>query len=121
MQRSVSIPLSTLLLSATFWVSVAQAQTTKAMPTSLNPYVVNPSSVSSVSPFNLAYLAYRGYLKDEGIPGDSALINEIVSGTVTAQEVIQAAVKANRLPEETLNDRSYRSALENQLQDFTTD
>jgi hypothetical protein len=121
MRQSISILFTTLLLSAVISPFAAQSQTNRVAPTSLNPYVVNPHPVTQVSPFNLAYLAYQGYLRDQGIPRAGALINELVSGRVTAQDIMQAAVKANRLSEDTLNDRGYRSALEGQLQEFTTD
>jgi hypothetical protein len=121
MRRSISTLFTTLLLSAVISSFAAQSQANEIAPTSLNPYAVNQHPVTQASPFNLAYLAYRGYLKDQGIPSAGALVDEIVSGTVTAQDVMQAAVKANRLPEEMLNDRGYRSALEDQLHEFTTD
>ncbi|MFB2769146.1 hypothetical protein ACE1AT_07595 [Pelatocladus sp. BLCC-F211] len=118
MQRSISVVLTTLLLSATISPAVAQAQTA---PTSLNPYAANQSRANQLKPFNLAYLAYQGYLKDQGIPSSGTLIDAIASGTITAQDIIQAAVKANRLPEQTLNDQGYRFNLEEQLQGFTAD
>jgi hypothetical protein len=121
MERSISTLVTTLLFSAAILPTAVHAQGTQTSPTSLNPYVANQSSPNQLSPFNLAYLAYRGYLKDQDIPGDGALIDAIVSGTVTAQDVMQAAVKANRLSEQTLNDRGYRFALEDLLQGFTTD
>jgi hypothetical protein len=121
MGRSISTLLTTLLLSAAILPTAVNAQGTQTSPTSLNPYVANQSSTNHLSPFNLAYLAYRGYLKDQDIPSNDALIDAIVSGTVTAQDVMQAAVKANRLPEQTLNDQGYRFALEDLLQAFTTD
>ena len=121
MRRSISTLLTTLLLSAAILPVAAQAQTTEVPQTSFNPYVANQSSANQLSPFNLAYLAYRGYFKDQGIPSNGALIYGISSGTITAQGIIQAAVKANRLPAQTLSDQGYRHNLEDQLQGFTAD
>lgn len=121
MRRSISTLLTTLLLCAAILPAAAQAQTTKAAPTSLNPYAANQPSANQLMPFNLAYLAYQGYLKDQGIPSNGALIDAIASRTITAQDIIQAAVKANRLPEQTLSDQGYRHNLEDQLQGFTAD
>ncbi len=121
MRHSISTLLTTLLLSAALLPTAVNAQGTKAPQTSFNPYIANQSSKNQLSPFNLAYLAYRGYLKAEGIPSSSGLIDALVSGTIMAQDVMQAAVKANRLPSQALNDQGYRSALEGQLQGFTTD
>jgi len=121
MKRSISTLLTTLLFSAAILPAAASAQTTRAIQTSLNLHVPNSTSANQVSPFNLAYLAYRGYLKAQGIHRGGVLLDEIESGTVTAKDIIQAAVKANRLPEQTLSDRGYRHALEGQLQELTAD
>jgi hypothetical protein len=121
MRRSISTLLTALLLSGAILPAAVSAQGTKTSPTSLNPYVVNPSSTHQTSPFDLAYLAYRGYLNPEGIPSSGVLIAALVSETVTAQDIMQAAVKANRLSAQTLNDKGYRFALENFLQEFTAD
>lgn len=121
MRRSISTLLTTLLFSIAILPAAVSAQGPKASPTSLNPYLVKPSSTHQISPFNLAYLAYRGYLSTEGIPSSGGLIAALVSKTVTAQDIMQAAVKANRLSEQTLNDEDYRFSLENFLQGFTAD
>ncbi|MEH2178457.1 hypothetical protein [Nostoc sp.] len=118
MQRSISVPLTTLLLFAAILPAAAQTQTSS---TSLNTYVANQPRANQLRPFNLAELAYQSYLKDQGIPSSGALLNAIASETITAQDIIQAAVKANRLSEQTLNDQGYRHNLENQLQGFTAD
>jgi hypothetical protein len=121
MQRSISRLLTTLLLFTAFLPTIAQAQTTSAESTSFNPYVTNQPRANHLGSFNLAYLAYRGYLKNQGIPSNAALASAVASGTITAQDIIQAAVKANRLPEQILSDKGYRRDLENQLQGFTGD
>jgi hypothetical protein len=76
---------------------------------------------NQLSPFNLAFLAYQGYLEDQGIPSDGDLRNAITSGTITAQDIMQAAVKANRLSEQTLGDQGYRNNLEVQLKGLTVE
>lgn len=121
MQRSISTLLTTLLLSAAILPTAAQAQTTKSAQTSLNPYTASQPFANQPKPFNLAYLAYQGFLEDQGIPSNGALIEAIASGRITAQDIIQSAVKANRLPEQILSDRGYRQNLETQLQGFTAD
>jgi hypothetical protein len=114
MNRSISTLLTTLLFSAVILPGTAYAQT------SFNPQVASHAA-RQVSPFNLAYLAYQGYLKDQGIPSNGALINAIASGTVTAEDLMQSAVKANHLPEQTLTDRGYRSALKEALKGLAED
>ena len=118
MRRSISTMLTTLLLCAAILPAAAESQTA---PISLNPYAANQHRANQIRPFNLAYLAYQGYLKDQGIPSNGVLIDAIASGSITAQDIIQAAVKTNRLPEQILNDQGYRHNLEDQLQGFTQD
>jgi hypothetical protein len=75
----------------------------------------NQAVKEQISPFDLTYLAYQGNLKQQGIPSYGALIDGIAFGKVTAEKVMQAAVRANFLPEQTLADASYRSALQRHL------
>ncbi|MBW4519833.1 MAG: hypothetical protein KME16_09065 [Scytolyngbya sp. HA4215-MV1] len=121
MNRSLANLCATLLLSVAILPTAVSAQTTEAAPTSFNPYVPTQASVNPVSPFNLTYLAYQGYLIEQGIPSNSALVDAIAAGTVTAQDLMQAAVKANQISEQTLTDRDYRSALTDQLQGLGKD
>lgn len=69
-----------------------------------------------LSPFNLAYMAYQGWFTEEGVPAASRLIRDYRIGRITAVDVAQAAVKTNRLSAETLQDPSYLSSLDNQLE-----
>ena len=121
MKRSISTLLTTLLFSTAILPTAAFAQTTRAPQTSLNPYVTALRSANQVSPFNLAYLAYQGYLEDQGIPSNGALIDAIASSNVTAQNLMQAAVKANRLSEQMLTDQGYRLALAGELDGLAQD
>jgi hypothetical protein len=121
MNRSISTLLTTLLCSAALLPTASYAQTAGTAQTSLNPYVASQPAPNQLNPFNLTFLAYQGYLKDQGIPSNGAFINAIASGKVTAQDLMQAAVKANRLPEQTLTNPGYRSALEAQMNGLTED
>jgi hypothetical protein len=120
MRRSISTLITTLLLSTAILPVAVQAQTTRTESTSLNPYAANqPTNLPS--PFNLAYLAYQGYLKTESIPSSGALDDAIASGRITVRDIMQAAVNTNRLPEEALTDQAYRHQLENALQGLAED
>jgi hypothetical protein len=119
MQYFISALTTTILLSVAIFPAVAQAQDT-APTASPNAALVSPPA-TTLRPFNLVYLAYQGYLKDQGIPSNGELINAIDSGTITAQDLIQAAVKANRLSEPMLGDRGYRHHLQVQLQALTAE
>lgn len=121
MQRSISTLLTTLLLFTALFPTVAYKQGAEAAPTRLNSYAANQTFASQLSPYDLTFLAYQGYFKNQGIPSSSTFLAELESGTITAQNVMQAAVNANRLSEQTLNDQSYRFALEGVLQEFVID
>ncbi|WP_299403286.1 hypothetical protein [Acaryochloris sp. IP29b_bin.148] len=75
-----------------------------------------PSQTRQLSPFNLAYMAYQGWFTHEGIPAASRLVRDYRVGRLTATEVAQAAVQTNRLSAEVLEDPSYLSSLDSQLQ-----
>jgi hypothetical protein len=117
MNRVIANVLTTLLIYPLILPTAIASQTTAT--TRANFYVHTPmlsqAVTEQISPFDLTYLAYQGNLKDQGIPSYGALIDAIAFGRVTAQKVMEAAVRANRLPEQTLTDRNYRSALQTQL------
>ncbi|MCC5603750.1 hypothetical protein [Nostoc favosum] len=79
----------------------------------------NSANASHLQPFNTAFLAYQGGFKEQGIPSGSALIFEYQIGNLTAKDVVQAAVRANKLPAQLLNDAGYLNAVESQLTSFT--
>ncbi|MEE3717877.1 hypothetical protein V2H45_14140 [Tumidithrix elongata RA019] len=77
--------------------------------------IAQTQSQPSVSPFNLAYLAYQGYFEDRGISSYATLIEDVRSRKVTPTQLVQAAVDSQRLAPSVLNDSSYISAVESQL------
>lgn len=109
--------LSILLMVA------ANASSVRAQQTAVNPAAVghSPNYIYQINPFNLAGQAYRGYFKDQGIPSYSTLIQQYESGRITAKDLVESAIKANRLPPETLADRNYISAVDAQLADLVSD
>lgn len=103
MKRTIFIQVAILLLAGTSSPAVAHAR---------------PNS-SQITPFNLTYLAYQGYFKNQGIPAAGALIDSIVPHKITAQDLIRAAIKTHLLSEQTLSDRDYIYNLESQMQGLT--
>lgn len=95
MNSSLLIGLSTMLL------------------TTAVPVVVMADDFSSypVSPADLADIAYRGSLDDEGIPGYSQLAIEWNDKFTTARDVLRAAVRAGMLPSRVMNDDGYQESL----------
>ncbi|MBW4660500.1 MAG: hypothetical protein KME15_17650 [Drouetiella hepatica Uher 2000/2452] len=74
-----------------------------------------------VTPFNLVFLAYQGFFESEGISMAANLINGYDAGQITAQDLVEAAIKMNRLSTETLSDRGYLSAVTRQLNALSED
>src|SRR5689334_19050259 len=120
MKRFMSAVLSTLVISVAS-SSAVRAQSETVDSSAFNPGVTSNPSNSQLTPFDLAFLAYRGYLQDEGIPSGQLLVTQIQVGNVSAEAVIQAAIKAHRLSEQMLTDQGYLHALEGQLNAFSED
>ncbi|MEH1871106.1 hypothetical protein [Nostoc sp.] len=72
-------------------------------------------NVSYLKPFDAAFLAYQGNLKAQGIPSGSALVSQYQTGSLTALDVVKAAVNAKKLPAEALNDTDYLNAVQSQM------
>ncbi|MEH2140338.1 hypothetical protein [Nostoc sp.] len=90
----------------------AQAVNTNNSAEQIN---TDSSNVSYLQPFNIAFLAYKGAFKEQGIPSAGRLISEFQIGNVTAKDVVEAAIKAKKLPVQVLNDRGYVNAVESQF------
>jgi hypothetical protein len=72
-------------------------------------------------PFNLVYLAYQGYFRDQGIPGYSAFLAAYEAGRVSAEDLVQSAVKKNKVSPETASDRGYLRAVKSQIESLRKD
>jgi hypothetical protein len=117
MKRLIFGSLSLLLISA------ATAPAIKAQPpVAVGPAAagVVPSYVQQTTPVNLVSLAYRGYFRNQGIPSYGVLLAAHQFGKISAKDLVQVAVEANRVPAEVLSDSGYLNAVEQalrQLQD----
>ncbi|MEM9903500.1 MAG: hypothetical protein AAF921_00535 [Cyanobacteria bacterium P01_D01_bin.44] len=70
------------------------------------------------NPFELAFLAYRNGLSDQGIPGYGNLGQAYHLGQITAEDVVGAAVEADYLNATALEDSRYISSVGSQLEFF---
>ncbi|MBD2488144.1 hypothetical protein [Aulosira sp. FACHB-615] len=89
----------------------------RVITTSVNSYM-SPSNVANshvMQPLNLVYLAYQGNLVSQGIPGGKTLIFQHQSGNVKAEDVVKAAVKAKKIPNQFLYNPSYLTEVNVQL------
>ncbi|MHC5930578.1 hypothetical protein [Nostoc sp.] len=126
MKLNTFINCAFVIASIALVPGIAIAQT--ANNDSGNPLAVNSNNLptqfknnSVLQPFQTAFFAYQGYFKPEGIPSAGALIFQYKGGEITAVDVVKAAIKANRLPAQTLNDTDYINAVDSQLRSFSRD
>ncbi|ACC84699.1 hypothetical protein [Nostoc punctiforme] len=75
----------------------------------------NSISVNYLQPFNLVTFAYQGGLKQHGIPSGEMLVFETQNRNIIANDLVKAAVNADKLPSKALNDQNYLSAVNLQL------
>ncbi|MCC5639246.1 hypothetical protein LC593_26160 [Nostoc sp. CHAB 5844] len=96
---------------------VASTKHGQVITTAINSYM-SPSKITTyhvIQPFNLVYLAYQGNLKSQGIPSGSNLIVQHQRGDLNAKALVKAAIHANQLPNQLLQDQTYLSAVDVQL------
>lgn len=68
-----------------------------------------------VAPFNLTYMAYQGRLDTEGIPGYGSFTSAVQSGSITAEDVIRAAIEADVLEPGSLDNDIFVRSLDRHL------
>lgn len=110
--------MKTILFAGLTTLALAGAivPTANAAPaTAFNPYTAQ-SSATQLSPSDLVGLANHGYLRDQGIPSSGALVAQYQLGNITAKDLVDSAVKANRLPAQVAQDANYLRSVDNQLQ-----
>ncbi|NUN67188.1 hypothetical protein HCU40_21170 (plasmid) [Pseudanabaena biceps] len=103
--------LPALLLSTTAIVPASQAINDDAMQMP----AIEVRMKITLTPFNLAYLAHQGYFTSQGIPDSEGLMKGFNDGTITAAQLVKAAVADKRLPAAFLTNDSYIAAVKNQL------
>ena len=120
MKRFIQAGLSAVLISSTIMPAV-KAQTQESKLTTYNPVVANQAFTSHLTPFDLAYLAYHGNFRSQGIPGYGSLLSAHQSGKITAQKIVEIAVNANLIPKNILTDKGYVDSVEEQLKGLEQD
>ncbi|MEH2247977.1 hypothetical protein [Nostoc sp.] len=115
---SVLIVASIALLPGIGGAQTATNNSGEPIAINFNNLLTHSTNVSYLKPFEAAFLAYQGNLKAQGIPSGSALVSQYQTGSLTALDVVKAAVNAKKLPAQTLNDTGYLNAVESQLTSF---
>jgi hypothetical protein len=75
----------------------------------------NAPTNTKLTPFGLVSLAYQGEYRMQGIPGFGSFKTGIYSETITAKNLVKAAIDAKQLTPDTQTDRGYLNAVEQQL------
>lgn len=109
MKHLVFGSLSLLVLSVAT-ANVAQAQTTAINSTTIN---LRAKYINQIAPVDLVEQAYRGALKNQGIPSYGTFITEYRAGHITGKNLVESAIQANMLPSSALDDQGYINAVSN--------
>ncbi|MBD2507121.1 hypothetical protein H6G91_07540 [Nostoc muscorum FACHB-395] len=99
-------------------IAVAQTATnnnTETIAINSNNLPGNSITVNYLQPFNLVTFAYHGGLKQHGIPSGEMLVFETQNRNIIANDLVKAAINADKLPSKALNDQNYLSAVNSQL------
>ncbi|MHC5770103.1 MAG: hypothetical protein ACYTXI_31740 [Nostoc sp.] len=118
--------LTNLINSALIFASItlvpgiagAQTATTNNSETiAVNSNNLSTSSTSAnyLQPVNLVTFAYQGGLQQHGIPSKEALVLKTLNRNIVAKDLVKAAVNADKLPSQVLNDPNYLSAVNLEL------
>ena len=73
-----------------------------------------------IEAFRLVNAAYQGRLKKWGIPAYARLDQAYRGGQITASDLIEAAIEANQLSSESLEDEAYIKAVDTNLYGLVT-
>jgi hypothetical protein len=105
MQYRLIATLSTLILATT---TPSYSQEVVIISQNVNPNFVE------ITPFNLVEESYQGNFKPE-IPSYETFNNAVRAGKIKAIDLVKSAIAAGRLSEDKLDDKSYLSAVQTEL------
>jgi hypothetical protein len=117
MQRLIFASLSALLITvASATLTTAQTRVEQEIAATQRTTQV---SATQLSPADLVALAYQGHYKAQNIPSNGALIEGLERESITAQQLVQAAIALNELPAETLMNQNYLNQVKAQILGWT--
>jgi hypothetical protein len=100
-------------VTSTVMIPAVNAQISTNSRTRNNPYIQGIEQ--QITPFNLVGGAYQGLFQEQGIPKYGTLISAYIEGKVTPEDIVQAAIRANRLQATALQDKGYLNAVKTYL------
>lgn len=102
------------LLIMTVATQIATQTSSSAESVTTAPATTN-SSIPRMSPYDVIFMAYQGGFREQGIRGYGAFIEGCYQGQLTAKKIVAAAIKANRLPADAIDDQAYLKAIDSNL------
>ncbi|MEH2044840.1 hypothetical protein [Nostoc sp.] len=119
MKLATLINSALIFASITFVPGIAGAQiatiNNSEIAVNFNNLSTNSTSANYLQPSNLVAFAYQGGLQQHGIPSGEALILKTQNRNIIAKDLVKAAVNADKLPSQVLNDQNYLSAVNSEL------
>ncbi|MEH1948237.1 MAG: hypothetical protein V7K77_14980 [Nostoc sp.] len=109
-----------IFASITLVPGIAGAQTattnnSETIAVNSNNLSTNSTSANYLQPLNLVTFAYQGGLQQHGIPSGEALVLKTLNRNILAKDLVKAAVNADKLPSQVLNDQNYLNAVNLEL------
>ncbi len=114
------INFALIFASITLVPGIAGAQTantnsSETIAVNSNNLSINSTSANYLQPFNLVTFAYQGGLQQHGIPSGEALVLKTLNRNILAKDLVKAAVNADKLPSQVLNEQNYLNAVNLEL------
>lgn len=113
--NSVLIFASITLVPGIAGAQTATSNSNETIAINSNNLASNSTSANNFQPFNLVTFAYQGGLKQHGIPSGETLVSQTQNKKIIAEDLVKAAVNADKLPSEVLNDQNYLSSVNLEL------
>lgn len=82
---------------------------------SKNRSATQTAQAPQATPFDLVFLARKGYFQEQGIPSYGSFHTSVRTGRISAEDIVKAAIADNKVSPEVLNDRGYMNAIERKL------
>jgi hypothetical protein len=108
-------PVTTLVNTQLTPSTLPMRAGTRTGLTAMTTATIADAANTKLTPFTLVSLAYQGEYRTQGIPGFGSFQSATSSKTITAKDLVKAAIDANQLTPDTQTDRGYLNAVEQQL------
>ena len=69
-------------------------------------------NILKITPIDLVSGSYQGRFTKHGLPSGAAFVSSIRTNKIQAKDLVKVAIAEGRLPEDSINDRSYLNAVE---------